>query len=165
MFIGTVVLGAVVGASKGASVRGALIRDVSAYALAVAMVAWILGSGQVSAAGLTLVKSLCSSVLVQQPESLVACCRSPRGRRCCFWVATWCMCWRCVRQTSLIVCGGAPRSLSTCEPVYCVHTIGPMLANGANAGGIPQIVGHHIHCALLPATAEATTARIWRQGS
>ena len=54
MFIGTVVLGAVVGASKGASVRGALIRDVSAYALAVAMVAWILGSGQVSAAGLTL---------------------------------------------------------------------------------------------------------------
>lgn len=52
MFIGTVVLGAVVGASKGASVRGALIRDVSAYALAVAMVAWILGSGQVSAARL-----------------------------------------------------------------------------------------------------------------
>jgi hypothetical protein len=54
MFIGTVVLGAVVGASKGASVRGALIRDVSAYALAVAMVAWILGSGQVVAGCLQL---------------------------------------------------------------------------------------------------------------
>jgi hypothetical protein len=51
MFIGTVVLGAVVGASKGASVRGALIRDVSAYALAVAMVAWIISSGQVRAPG------------------------------------------------------------------------------------------------------------------
>ncbi len=48
MFIGTVVLGAVLGAGKGAAMRGALIRDVSAYALSIATVAGIIGSGQVS---------------------------------------------------------------------------------------------------------------------
>ena len=115
MFIGTVVLGAVVGASKGASVRGALIRDVSAYALAVAMVAWILGSGQVGAAGLTLADSLQRKVPKRQFDRLAACCRSRRARRCCSWAAMWCMCWRCAQQTSSTACGGAPRSPSTCE--------------------------------------------------
>jgi hypothetical protein len=117
MFIGTVVLGAVVHASKGASVRGALIRDVSAYALAVAMVAWILGSGQVSAARLNFA-SCVAQVCAQQPDRLVACCRSPRARRCCCWAATWCMCWQCAQQTSSTACGGVPRSPSTCESVY-----------------------------------------------
>lgn len=49
MFIGTVVLGAVLGASRGATMRGALLRDVSSYMLAVALVAWIIGSGKVGA--------------------------------------------------------------------------------------------------------------------
>lgn len=54
MFIGTVVLGAVLGASKGATMRGALIRDVSSYMLAVALVAWIIGSGEVRAAAMLM---------------------------------------------------------------------------------------------------------------
>ncbi len=49
MFIGTVVLGAVLAAGKGATMRGALIRDVSSYMLAVAVVAGIVASGRVRA--------------------------------------------------------------------------------------------------------------------
>lgn len=47
MFVGCVVAGSVMLACKGAKVRGALIRDVAAYAIAVLSVALILWSGKV----------------------------------------------------------------------------------------------------------------------
>ena len=47
MFIGTVVAGSVVWTSSGAKMRGALIRDVAAYAASVAFVLCILASGKV----------------------------------------------------------------------------------------------------------------------
>jgi hypothetical protein len=48
MFIGTVVAGAVAWTSGGAKMRGALIRDVLAYAISVAVVLAILASGKVA---------------------------------------------------------------------------------------------------------------------
>ena len=69
MFIGTVVAGAVVWTSGGAKMRGALIRDVLAYAAAVAAVLAILASGQVlwmvtkSSSGLNLLANLNFSTL------------------------------------------------------------------------------------------------------
>ena len=47
LFIGTCVVGCVLRAGEGAAMRGALIRDVSSYALAVAAVGLIVASGQV----------------------------------------------------------------------------------------------------------------------
>lgn len=47
MFVGCVVAGSVMLACQGAKVRGALIRDVAAYAIAVLSVALILWSGKV----------------------------------------------------------------------------------------------------------------------
>ena len=47
MFVGCVVAGSVMLCCEGAKVRGALIRDVAAYAIAVVSVALILWSGQV----------------------------------------------------------------------------------------------------------------------
>ena len=49
MFIGSVVAGAVLWTSSGAKMRGALIRDVAAYAASVAFVLSILASGKVTA--------------------------------------------------------------------------------------------------------------------
>ena len=50
MFIGTVVVGCVLRAGKGASMRGALIRDVTSYMLSVVVVTLIISSGRVSLA-------------------------------------------------------------------------------------------------------------------
>ena len=47
MFVGCVVAGSVMLCCQGAKVRGALIRDVAAYAIAVLAVAIILWSGKV----------------------------------------------------------------------------------------------------------------------
>ena len=47
MFVGCVVAGSVMLACQGAKVRGALIRDVAAYAIAASSVALILWSGKV----------------------------------------------------------------------------------------------------------------------
>lgn len=47
LFIGTCVVGCVLRAGEGTAMRGALIRDVSSYALAVAAVGLIVASGQV----------------------------------------------------------------------------------------------------------------------
>lgn len=47
MFIGTVVVGCVLRAGNGASMRGALIRDVSSYALAVIATTSVMASEQV----------------------------------------------------------------------------------------------------------------------
>ena len=47
MFVGCVVAGSVMLCCQGAKVRGALIRDVAAYAIAVLAVAVILWSGKV----------------------------------------------------------------------------------------------------------------------
>lgn len=47
MFVGCVVAGSVMLACQGAKVRGALIRDVAAYAIAAFSVALILWSGKV----------------------------------------------------------------------------------------------------------------------
>lgn len=47
MFVGCVVAGSVMLVGSGAAVRGALIRDVSAYAIAASAVALMLHSGQV----------------------------------------------------------------------------------------------------------------------
>lgn len=47
MFVGCVVAGSVMLVCQGAKVRGALIRDVAAYAIAVLSVALILWSGKV----------------------------------------------------------------------------------------------------------------------
>lgn len=47
MFVGCVVAGSVMLVGSGAAVRGALIRDVSAYAIAASAVALLLHSGQV----------------------------------------------------------------------------------------------------------------------
>ena len=47
MFVGCVVAGSVMLCGSGAAVRGALIRDVSAYAIAASAVALLLHSGQV----------------------------------------------------------------------------------------------------------------------
>lgn len=47
MFVGCVVAGSVMLCCQGAKVRGALIRDVAAYAIAVVAVAVILWSGKV----------------------------------------------------------------------------------------------------------------------
>lgn len=49
MFVGCVVAGSVMLCCQGAKVRGALIRDVAAYAIAVVAVAGILWSGKVIA--------------------------------------------------------------------------------------------------------------------
>jgi len=49
MFIGTVVVGCVLRAGGGANMRGALVRDVSSYALAIAAVGLVVYSGQVLA--------------------------------------------------------------------------------------------------------------------
>ena len=48
MFVGCVVAGSVMLCCQGAKVRGALVRDVAAYAIAVVAVAIILWSGKVS---------------------------------------------------------------------------------------------------------------------
>lgn len=48
MFVGCVVAGSVMLCCEGAKVRGALIRDVAAYAIAAVSVALILWSGQVT---------------------------------------------------------------------------------------------------------------------
>lgn len=48
MFVGCVVAGSVMLVGSGAAVRGALIRDVSAYAIAASAVAFMLHSGQAS---------------------------------------------------------------------------------------------------------------------
>ena len=48
MFVGCVVAGSVMLCCQGAKVRGALIRDVAAYAIVVVAVALILWSGQVA---------------------------------------------------------------------------------------------------------------------
>ncbi len=48
MFVGCVVAGSVMLCCQGAKVRGALIRDVAAYAIAVLAVAIILWSGKVT---------------------------------------------------------------------------------------------------------------------
>ena len=48
MFVGCVVAGSVMLVGSGAAVRGALIRDVSAYAIAASAVALMLHSGQAS---------------------------------------------------------------------------------------------------------------------
>ena len=47
MFIGTMVVGAVLWVADGAAMRGALLRDVSCYALSVVAVVAVLASGQV----------------------------------------------------------------------------------------------------------------------
>ncbi len=49
MFIGTVVAGSVLWTGSGAKMRGALIRDVAAYAASVVFVLSILASGKVIA--------------------------------------------------------------------------------------------------------------------
>lgn len=48
MFIGTVVVGCVLRAGNGASMRGALIRDVSSYAIAVIATTAVMASEKVS---------------------------------------------------------------------------------------------------------------------
>ena len=50
MFVGSVVAGCIVLASHGAKARGALLRDVAAYAIAAAVVAGVLLTGRVSVA-------------------------------------------------------------------------------------------------------------------
>lgn len=70
MFIGTVVLGCVLGAGKGATMRGALIRDVSSYMLAVAAVATIVASGQVRwSTACPLLQPRCLSVSTDHPNT------------------------------------------------------------------------------------------------
>lgn len=65
MFVGCVVAGSVMLCCQGAKVRGALMRDVAAYAIAVVAVAAILWSGKVrpsSAPPIQLLEFLTQSV-------------------------------------------------------------------------------------------------------
>ncbi len=48
MFVGCVVAGAVILVSNGAKARGALVRDVTAYALATGLVVGLLASGSMT---------------------------------------------------------------------------------------------------------------------
>ena len=58
MFVGCVVAGSVMLVGSGAAVRGALIRDVSAYAIAASAVALMLHSGQVITKSFSFVHAL-----------------------------------------------------------------------------------------------------------
>ena len=58
MFVGSVVAGCVVLASHGAKARGALLRDVGAYAAAVAVLAGFMLTGHISTLQATLLVAM-----------------------------------------------------------------------------------------------------------
>ena len=103
MFVGCVVAGAVVLASGGAKARGALLRDVAGYLLAVAAAAGVLASGRGTAgraAGLLALYAAFVAVVLGADMWRIA-----RERmRCALGLAVYLLEERCPALT----CSGAP---------------------------------------------------------